>query len=100
MYQIIEISEDDSLIEELENKSSGLFFPFFEEAGIERCFVAFSGDIAVGFQTVDVDDLCIAIEVFESWMGKGVSRALIQESGCNRPERNENPDFWEAAKYF
>lgn len=74
---------------------SALWWGDFEEAGIERCYVAFDGDVPVGFQTVDGDGLCTAIEVHPDYQGKGVALALIEESGCYRPDRNENPRFWE-----
>lgn len=73
---------------------SGLWYGDFEEAAIERCYIATSGDDVIGFQTVDCDDRCIAIEVHPDHQGQGVARSLIEESGCYRPERNENSEFW------
>lgn len=79
-----------------------LWWSDFEEAGIDRLFLAESeeGEV-VGFQTISNDGLCIAIEVMPNHQGNGVGRMLIAESGCWRPERNECPEFWEKmAKEF
>ena len=72
--------------------SGGLWWPDFEEAGIEKCFVAFLGDEVVGFQTVNASCDCVAIEA--KYQNQGIGRALVQESGCYRPDRNECPEFW------
>jgi hypothetical protein len=75
---------------------SQLWYEDLEEAGAEKVFFAFDGDDIVGFQTINIDNRCIAIEVKDDYMGKGIARSLVEESGCNRPERNENPEFWQA----
>lgn len=73
--------------------SCGLWWPDFEEAGIEQCFIAWDGDDVVGYQTIDADGLCVAIEVKEP--GNGIGTALVAESGCTAPKENECPEFWE-----
>lgn len=78
----------------IEAWSCGLWVEDFEAAGIEDCYLAFDGDDVVGFQTVSADSLCVAIEVRDDMRGNGIATALINESGCYRPERNENPGFW------
>ena len=73
-----------------------LWWSDFEEAGVDRLFVAFDdeGDV-IGFQTINADGKCVAIEVVESAQGKGIGRALVEESGCWKPEDNQCPGFWE-----
>ena len=73
--------------------SCGLWWSNFEEAGIEQCFIAWDGDEVVGYQTVDSDGLCVAIEA--KYPGNGIGSALIEESGCTEPRENECPEFWE-----
>jgi GNAT superfamily N-acetyltransferase len=77
----------------------GLWWADLEEAGIETVYLAWDGDTITGFQTVSLDGLCVAIEVDPEFQGQGIARALINESGCTKPERNENPEFWEAINY-
>lgn len=96
VYEMSDIDNFEGYAEQVASWSIGLWFDDFEEAGIERCYFAFRGDEVVGFQTVDCDGKCTAIEVKSEWQGRGVSSALIEESGCYRPDRNENPEFWAA----
>lgn len=79
------------------NQMFDLWWSDFSEAGVEDCYVAFDeeGDV-LGFQTINNDGLCIAIEVRPSYQGIGVASTLVEESGCWRPEQDENPDFWVA----
>ena len=67
-----------------------------EEAGIDRIWVAESdgGEIA-GFLSANIDGLCVAIEVLVLYQGQGIGRALVQASGCWKPEEDYNPEFWE-----
>jgi GNAT superfamily N-acetyltransferase len=74
---------------------AGLWWGDFEEAGVSRCYFAFEGDEVVGFQTVNGDGLCVAIEVKSAYQGQGIARSLVEESGCYKPERNECPEFWD-----
>ena len=76
--------------------SCGLWWEDFEEAAISRCLVAIEGDIPVAFQTINGDGRCVAIEVHPDYQGQGIASALVEESGCYRPERNENSEFWAA----
>ena len=70
----------------------------FEDSGVEDCYLAVAEDgEIVGFQTVNLDGECVAIEIKEEFQGQGIARSLIEESGCYRPERDENPSFWEWA---
>jgi GNAT superfamily N-acetyltransferase len=96
VYEHDNINEFEEYAEQINSWSCGLWWGDFEEAGIERCYVAFDGDEPVGFQSVNGDGLCVAIEVKEEYQGKGVASALIEESGAYRPDRDENPEFWEA----
>lgn len=75
---------------------TGLWWSDFEEAGVEKCFIAWIGDEVVGWQTVNIDGLCVGIEVKTRFQGQGVARALIKESGCRQPADDQNPDFWES----
>lgn len=70
---------------------SDLWWEDLEEAGIEDVYVCFEGNQAVGFQTVSIDNECVAIEVHPDFQGQGITRLLIEESNCTKPERNENP---------
>ena len=92
----IEIYEynQDEIDEAWFNWSCGLWWSDFEEANIERCYIAWDGDIPVGFQTINGDGLCVAIEVSEEFQGQGIGRLLVEESGCWKPDRNECPEFW------
>jgi GNAT superfamily N-acetyltransferase len=91
--EINEYSQD-----EINNKwfdwSCGLWFDDFEEAGIDRCYIATVDDVVVGFQTVSGDGLCVAIEVHPDYQEQGIASALVEESNCWKPERNECPEFW------
>lgn len=86
--------------EEISQWSNGLWWEDLEEAGVERIALAWDGDDIIGYQTISLDGLCVAIEVKDTHMGQSISRQLIEESGCNRPERNENPEFWEAVSQW
>lgn len=91
----VEELEQHEINDFLFNQKFDLWWSDFEEAGIDRLFVAFDDeDDVVGFQTVNRDGLCVAIEVVESAQGQGVGRALVEESNCWRPDRNEHPEFW------
>lgn len=98
IYKQSDIDSDlfEECISEIDSWSCGLWWGDFEEAGIERCYIAFDGDLPVGFQTINNDGLCVAIEVRPQYQGQGIASALVEESGCYRPDRNENPDFWAA----
>lgn len=72
-----------------------LWWSDLEEAGVTSMFVAFDGDKPVGFQTVNIDGLCVAIEVKDDYQGKGIARELVEESGCIKPERNGHKSFWD-----
>lgn len=93
--EIHEIEQDSEVATQI-NSWSALWWPDFEEAGIDRCYVAFDGDFSIGFQTVDRDGLCTAIEVHPKYQGQGIATALVEESNCWKPDRNENPEFWAA----
>ena len=69
-----------------------LWYEELEEAGVQSLFVAYDGDKIVGFQTINADNRCIAIEALET--GRGIGTALVEVSGCYKPERNECPEFW------
>jgi GNAT superfamily N-acetyltransferase len=75
---------------------ANLWYEDLEEAGVEHCFVAFDEDTPIAFQTVNLDGFCVAIEVHSDYQGKGIALELIKESGANKPERNENTEFWES----
>lgn len=98
LYNVDEITA--KMNEEISQWSNGLWWEDLEEAGVDRVALAWDGDDIIGYQTISIDGLCVAIEVKESHMGQGISRNLIEESGCNRPERNENPEFWEAVSQW
>ena len=70
-----------------------LWYEDLEESGVESLYVAYDGDKIVGFQTVNADNRCIAIEALVS--SRGIGTALVEASGCYKPERNECPEFWE-----
>lgn len=70
-----------------------LWYEDLEEAEVESLYVAYDGDKIIGFQTVNADNRCIAIEAVRQ--GKGIGTALVEASSCYKPERNEAPEFWE-----
>jgi GNAT superfamily N-acetyltransferase len=72
-----------------------LWMPDFEDAWIEGVYIAINrqGEV-VGFQTVNEDNLTVAIEVLGSYQGQGIATKLVLSSGSTKPERNECPDFW------
>jgi len=90
-YDLNEIST--AISEELNNWSM-LWYEDLEEAGVSSLVLAWDGDDIVGFQSINSDNRCVAIEVKDSHQGQGISRLMIEESGCYKPERNENPEFW------
>jgi hypothetical protein len=92
-YEPSEVSEN--MNSQLESWSQ-LWYEDLEEAGVYSLIVAWDGDDVIGFQTINDCNECVAIEVKDSHLGQGISRLLIEESGCSKPERNENPEFWEA----
>lgn len=96
--EIHTIDQDSEYAEQINNWSCGLWWGDFEEARIEACYVAFDGDSPIGFQTVNNDGFCTAIEVNPKYQGQGIASMLVEESGCWRPDRNENPEFWSAMK--
>jgi GNAT superfamily N-acetyltransferase len=94
MFNVYEYELSEVPCESLESKFS-LWWSEFEESGTEQVWLAEDsrGDV-VGFLTANADGLCLAIEVIESAQGQGVARMLVEESGCWKPERDENPEFW------
>jgi GNAT superfamily N-acetyltransferase len=96
--EIQAIDQDLKYTIEIDKWSCGLWWADFDEAGINICYVALQGDRPVGFQTINHDGFCIAIEVDAEFQGKGIASMLVEESGCWRPDRNENPGFWTAMK--
>ncbi len=96
----LDLDEVGTVSKEIEDWSMGLWYgntiEDMEDAGIERIYVAYDDDAnIIGFQTISIDGLCVAIEVHPDWRCKGVATAIIDESYCYRPERNENEPFWE-----
>lgn len=96
---IIEIGVDNVVTysPEINNWSIGLWWDDFEEAGVEKCFLAiesYTGSV-VAFQTINIDNQTIAIEVAPDYRKRGIAFQLISESGSITPETNENPEFWE-----
>lgn len=90
----IDASEAVDYCAEINTWTIGLWWDNFEEAGVERCFLAFESDRVVGFQTVNIDGETIAIEVKDDYQGKGIAYKLISESGSTTPEDDQNPEFW------
>lgn len=95
IYEQKDVEGFDEYATEID-KWSSLWWSDFEEAEIERCYIAFDSDFPVAFQTVNQDGLCVAIEVKPEYQGKGIAGRLVDESGCYRPERDEFPEFWAA----
>jgi GNAT superfamily N-acetyltransferase len=71
-----------------------LWYEDFEEAGIEWVAVAIEDGEVIGFQSINGDGRCVAIEVLPEYQGQGVATALVEYTGCTKPEQNENPEFW------
>lgn len=92
IFQYEEVSKE--LAQAIDEWSCGLWWSDFEEAQITSCYIAFDGDEPVGFQTVNNDNRCVAIEVKSDYQNKGIALLLIGESFCIRPDRNENEEFW------
>lgn len=96
IYEQGDIVNIEEYASQIESWSCGLWWGDFDEAGIERCYIAFDGDTPVGFQTINSDGYCVAIEVKADYQGRGIASSLVEESGCYRPDRDENPEFWAA----
>lgn len=95
--EIVQISQNTEYAAQINEWSCGLWYPDFEEAGVEKCFVVLEDNgQPIAYQTVSPDYLCVAIEVAPDYQEKGIAWALIEESNCWKPERNECPEFWEA----
>jgi GNAT superfamily N-acetyltransferase len=73
---------------------SSLWYEDLEEAGVDQVWVAFVDGEAVGFQTVNGDGRCVAIEVHADFQGKGIAAALVEASGAWKPEYNSHKEFW------
>ena len=90
-YQVEQYEVNDSKMHEYFE----LWWSDWEEAGVERVYVAEAEDgEIVGFQSINGDRQTVAIEVKDAHRGNGVALLLIEESGSFKPERNENPEFW------
>lgn len=96
--EICEINENSKYSQEINEWSCGLWYSDFDEAGIKVCYVAFIGDFPIGWQTTNIDNFCVAIEVHPDYQGLGVASALIEESGAWRPEQNGFREFWDKMK--
>ena len=96
MINIIKIDEISEYANQIDSWSCGLWWGDFEEAAIQDCYVVLDNDNPVGFQTINTDGFCTAIEIHPEYQGRGLASALIEESGCWCPDRNENPEFWAA----
>ena len=94
IYEIADIEDWESYLSDIKPWSE-LWWDDFDEAGIKHCYIAFDGDDAVGFQTVNDDNATVAIEVAPTHRGQGIATALINESGSYKPEFNGEPAFWE-----
>jgi GNAT superfamily N-acetyltransferase len=73
-----------------------LWYEDLEEALVIKTILAWDGGQIVGFQTINSENLCVAIEVADEYLGQGIARLMIEESGCYQPENNSFPEFWEA----
>ena len=96
IYEKSEIERFPEFASQVEQWSCGLWWNDFEEAGISKCYFAFDEDLVVGFQTVNHDGLCVAIETHPEYRNQGIASQMVKESNSIRPERNENPEFWDA----
>ena len=93
--KIYEAAQDQVNDSEMNDKFT-LWWSDFDEAGIESLWLAENEDgEIVGFLAANIDGLCVAIEVVETAQGQGVARALVEASGCWKPEENRCPEFWE-----
>ena len=93
-YKNDELDLEQEIRDDLGGWSIGLWFDDLDQAGVEKCFLAWDDNDIVGFQTVNSNNETIAIEVKSDYQGKGISIMLIKESGSYLPERDENPSFW------
>lgn len=48
----------------------------------------------IGFLLVSLDSQAVAIEIKEAYRRQGLATALLRAANCDRPERDENPEFW------
>lgn len=83
---------DGQLLELLDSKFA-LWCSELEDAGVESVWIAEVAGEIVGFLTVSIDGLCVAIESLLE--RQGIGTALVEESGTWRPEQDECPEFWE-----
>ncbi len=93
---IHEYSQEEA--QELDMSEFSLWWGDFEGAGIDCCYIAIEDGSPIGFQSVNGDGRCVAIEVIDEFKGKGVSTKLIDKSGSWKPEQNEFPEFWDKMK--
>jgi GNAT superfamily N-acetyltransferase len=97
----ISLAKDWQLDDEELNDKFSLWYSDLEEAGIKNVFIAEIDGKTVGFLTGNIDNRCVAVEVLPEYQGLGIATQLVEASGCYRPERNGNHDFWEKmAEYF
>jgi GNAT superfamily N-acetyltransferase len=90
----VEIDEDGEMTNELRNWSIGLWFDDWECSDIETIYLAWDDNDIVGFQTTNLSNETVAIEIKESHREQGLARMLLDESESFIPDRNENPSFW------
>jgi GNAT superfamily N-acetyltransferase len=93
-YEDDELDLEQEIRDDINAWSIGLWFDDCDQAGVEKVYLAWDDNDIVAFQTVNSSNETVAIEVKESYKGKGISFQLVEESGSYYPERNENPEFW------
>lgn len=92
--KIVEVTNPYQFNNDSIERWSQLWTRDFDDAGIESCFLAVVDGEIVGFQTINIDNQTIAIEVMDDYQGNGIAFKLISESGSSQPEYDSNPEFW------
>ena len=97
-YQYSNNEISDEMKQDIDSWSIGLWFNDLDQAQVEITVLVWDDNDIIGYQTIDGCHNTIAIEVHPDYREKGTARMMIEESLSWRPDRNENPSFWDWAK--
>ena len=83
MFEVFTYSNDEisqAIKDDISEWSIGLWWDDLDEADVSNTILVWDDNDIIGFQTINSDNETIAIEVKESYQGKGISRLMINES--------------------